>query len=259
MNINAIINTMILIILTPITLVYLVSLYFISHAVFIEKTISFPDMFIFPFIGLASLWIISFKYKKYAAEKIPLGIIVGLIVGVIYSAYTFSRAETTAGILLDVGQLLLLTVILINIRIIRKKAPNKLVNTAHDHSPGLRGEHIFQYSIYSTIIATILTLIFIFIFKSSVSTVAIPAALATAYIITFWFGKSEKRLPSKNEKNKFIMLYWFLMLLIYIAPAYLLPNSTTAGILLMLVSATTYPMFMLILFKDKFLLKYVED
>ena len=118
---------------------------------------------------------------------------------------------------------------------------------------------MIKYSIFSAIIAVVLTFLYMIFFNSMDATAAIATSSITALIITFWFGKSEKRLPTRSEKNKIIIIYWMLMLLIYLTPVYLSEKSTTAGMFHMVILATAYPMFMLILFKDKFIQNYIKN
>lgn len=117
---------------------------------------------------------------------------------------------------------------------------------------------MIKYTFLATFIALISTLISIFVFKSFDAASSIACACITAILINYAWGKSKKRLPTANEKMIFLISYWILMLVIFLVPTSFMPH-TAAGLGTMFVLATAYPIFMSIFFREKFLMKYVEE
>ena len=117
---------------------------------------------------------------------------------------------------------------------------------------------MIKYSLLATVTAVISTLISIFVFKSFGTSSTIACACITAVLISYIWGKSQKRLPKPGEKTAFLIFYWLMMLIIFLVPTAVLPH-TASGLGTMFVLASAYPIFMSIFFKEKFLIKYVEE
>lgn len=116
---------------------------------------------------------------------------------------------------------------------------------------------MIKYSLIATLVAFISTVISIVVFKSFDATSSIASASITALVMIQIWGRSKKRLPTSNEKNIFLISYWLFMLTLFLIPAQFI-NSNPWGITNVIILATAYPLFMLIFFREKTLVKFVQ-
>jgi len=115
---------------------------------------------------------------------------------------------------------------------------------------------VIKYSLLATVIAFISILISMFVFEAFDALSSIICASITALIMIEIWGRTKKRLPTAREKSLFLLSYWALMLLLFMLPStFAFYNAW--GWLHMVVLATTYPLFMLMLFTDKQLARHV--
>lgn len=117
---------------------------------------------------------------------------------------------------------------------------------------------MIRYSLIATLVAFITTLISMVVFKSFDATSSIACSGITALIMIQVWGRSRKPLPTPSEKNTFLLIYWILMSVIFLMPT-LVISSNPWGVANVLILAGAYPLFMLILFREKFLLKHVQN
>ena len=118
---------------------------------------------------------------------------------------------------------------------------------------------MIKYSFLAALIASISTFIAIIYFKElSATTSIIGSSIAALVIIQIW-GRRRKRLPTKKEKTKFILIYSLLMFIILFMPILFSASYNAAGLSIRFITLLAYPIWMLIFFNDKSLLKFVPQ
>jgi len=81
--------------------------------------------------------------------------------------------------------------------------------------------------------------------------VVFVASFSTAYIINYWFTRSEGRTPTKHEQFKIVLICGSVMFILYVGQLYFAETWTIQGLIAYTIFGLAYPASMQYILKGK--------
>ena len=110
---------------------------------------------------------------------------------------------------------------------------------------------MLKYSMSAIFIASSFTIILLKLFNELDAGVVFIASFAAAYIINYWFTRSEGRTPTKQEQFKIVSIYGSVMFILYVGQFYFTESWTFQGLIAYTIFGIAYPASMQIILKGK--------